>query len=333
MVAQVRIVANDPASPQDSRMASVTLDWTDCPPPAFTGGAVAVGNFDGVHLGHRALIAATARRASAVGGPTIAITFDPPPYQILFPNAPLRPPLTTISDRVERLHAEGATHVVVLRTSRELLQLSPEAFVRDLLVGRLGTRVIVEGYNFRFGHNRAGDTAFLRALCDQMEIGFEEVPPFVIGGEAVSSSRVRTALLTGAVSSATEWLGRPYQITGTVVSGARRGRTIGFPTANLGEVPTVLPANGVYAVRARVEGTTWPAAANVGPNPTFGDDAQKIEVHLIDFSGDLYGKSLAVEFIEKLRDTRPFASVNELITQLRADVEAASQILNRERSA
>ncbi|MCI0705414.1 MAG: bifunctional riboflavin kinase/FAD synthetase, partial [Planctomycetia bacterium] len=167
----------------------------------------------------------------------------------------------------------------------------------------------------------------LRSLCQTAGLEFEEVPQLLDGGEPVSSSRVRAALVSGNVSRAAELLNRPYQITGTVIPGARRGRTIGFPTANLGGVLTVLPGNGVYAVRAIVEGQTFPAAANIGPNPTFGEDAQKIEVHLIDFSGDLYGKTLSVEFVEKLRDTRPFGGVRELIEQLKYDVEQAKFVL------
>ncbi|HEX4609023.1 MAG TPA: riboflavin kinase, partial [Urbifossiella sp.] len=143
----------------------------------------------------------------------------------------------------------------------------------------------------------------------------------------VSSSRVRESLLAGDVAAAAGLLGRPYRVTGTVVAGARRGRTIGFPTANLGGVPTVLPGNGVYAVRGYVNGAAWPGAANVGPNPTFGDDARKVEVHLLGFSGDVYGAEMPVEFVAKLRDTRPFAGPTELVEQLGRDVAAAERLL------
>jgi riboflavin kinase/FMN adenylyltransferase len=158
-------------------------------------------------------------------------------------------------------------------------------------------------------------------------MAFEEVPQLSLNGEPVSSSRVRAALVSGDVARAAELLNRNYSIAGTIVTGAKRGRTIGFPTANLGDVPTVLPGNGVYAVRAGVEGRVWPAAANVGPNPTFGEDARKIEVHLIGFSGDVYGKLIEVEFVGRLRDTRPFNGVSELVAQLQQDVERASRVL------
>ncbi|HJZ53641.1 MAG TPA: riboflavin biosynthesis protein RibF [Gemmataceae bacterium] len=308
-------------------MATVTLYWTAFPPPGFTGGAVTVGNFDGVHLGHQALVAAARRWAERVGGPAVAVTFDPPPYQVLFPG-PVRPPLTTLTDRAGLLHAAGADHVVILRTEPALLALSPEAFFEDILARQLGAKAIAEGYDFRFGRGRAGDTALLRELCAKAGFGFEEVSPVVLGGEPVSSSRVRTALLAGKVADAAELLGRPYRITGTVVTGAKRGRTIGFPTANLADVPTVLPGNGVYAVRAFVDGVEYPGAANIGPNPTFGEDARKVEVHLIGFTGDVYGRPMTAEFVAKLRDTRPFAGANELVEQLKKDMEHASRVLS-----
>ena len=307
-------------------MATATLSWTDHPPPGFAGGAVTVGNFDAVHLGHRALVSATKAWAVRVGGPAVAVTFDPPPHEILYPGS-AREPLSTLADRAEWLAAAGADHVVVLRTSPALLALSPEAFFEDVLLRQLGVKAVVEGYNFRFGRGRSGDTAALRAMCAAAGVGFEEVPPRLVAGEPVSSSRVRAAVLAGDVGLAADLLGRPYRVTGTVVTGARRGRMIGFPTANLGDVPTVLPGNGVYAVRAAVGGRTHPAAANVGPNPTFGDDAPKVEVHLLDFAGDLYGRPLAVEFVAKLRDTRPFGGPAELVEQLRRDVVAAREVL------
>lgn len=307
-------------------MATATLSWTDHPPPGFTGGAVTVGNFDAVHRGHQSLVSAAKAWATRVGGPAVAVTFDPPPHEILYPGS-AREPLTTLADRAEFLAAAGADHVVVLRTSPALLALSPEAFFEDVLLGQLGVRAVIEGYNFRFGRGRAGDTNTLRAMCAAAGVGFEEVPPRVVAGEPASSSRARAALLAGDVALAADLLGRAYRVTGTVVTGAKRGRTIGFPTANLGDVPTVLPGDGVYAVRATVDGVTHPAAANVGPNPTFGEDARKVEVHLLDFAGDVYGRPLSVEFVAKLRETRPFGGPAELVEQLRRDVAAAREAL------
>jgi len=310
-------------------MATVPLDWSAYPPPEFTGGAVTVGNFDGVHRGHQALVAAARKQADAVKGPAVAVTFDPPPHQVLHPDSgPPRPPLTTLTDRAELLHEAGADHVVILRTSPALLALSPEAFFEDVLVRQLGAKALAEGHDFRFGRGRAGTNDTLRSLCAAAGLAFEEVPQLDYEGEPVSSSRVRAAIVGGDVTLAAELLARPYRIAGTVTTGAKRGRTIGFPTANLADVPTVLPGNGVYAVRAGDGGKMWPGAANVGPNPTFGEDARKVEVHLIGFAGDLYGRSMAVDFVARLRDTRPFGTVDELVEQLRRDVERVKDVQN-----
>lgn len=309
-------------------MATVSLDWCAFAPPEVAGGAVTIGNFDGVHLGHQALIATARKHADSLGGPAVAITFDPPPHQVLHPDTrQLRPPLTTLPDRAELLQKAGADHVVILQTSPSLLALSPEAFFEDVVARQLAAKAVIEGYDFRFGRARIGTNQTLRTLCAAAGLGFVEVPQVLHKGEPVSSSRLRAAIVSGDVARATELLGRTYRITGTVVTGAKRGRTIGFPTANLGDVATVLPGNGVYAVRAGVDGTMWPAAANVGPNPTFGEDARKVEVHLIGFSGDIYGKRMAVGFVGRLRDTYPFAGVNELIEQLKQDVEHARRVL------
>jgi riboflavin kinase/FMN adenylyltransferase len=308
-------------------MATVPLEWCAYPPAECTRGAVTVGNFDGVHRGHQALVAAARKHADRVRGPAVVVTFDPPPHLVLHPDAAPRPPLTTLADRAALLHAAGANHVVILRTSPALLALSAEAFFEDVLVRQLGAKAVVEGYDFRFGRGRAGTNATLRELCAAAGLAFEEVPPVMDRDEPVSSSRVRSAIVIGDVARAAELLARPYRIVGMVVTGAKRGRTIGFPTANLTDVPTVLPGHGVYAVRAEVEGRMHPGAANVGPNPTFGEDARKVEVHLIDFAGDVYGKAMGVEFVAKLRDTRPFAGVSELVEQLKKDVEEAKRVL------
>lgn len=311
-------------------MATVSLDWSAYPPPEFTSGAVTIGNFDGVHLGHQALVAAARNMADAIKGPAVVVTFDPPPHQVLFPDpGPPRPPLTTLADRAELLQKAGADHVVILKTTPALLALSPEAFFEDILVRQLGAKGVVEGHDFRFGRGRMGTTNTLRNLCDASGRRFAEVEQLHHKGEPVSSSRVRAAIVGGDVALAAELLARPYRIVGTVVTGAMRGRTIGFPTANLDEVAAVLPGNGVYAVRAEVDGRMWSAAANIGPNPTFGEDARKVEIHLIGFSGDLYAKPMAVEFIVRLRETRPFASVNELKDQLHRDIEHAVRVLGR----
>jgi len=303
-------------------MAILNIGWTEHPPAAFTGGAVTVGNFDGVHRAHHQLVAVTREEARRAGGPAVVVTFDPPPLALLNPGA-AKQPLTTSADRFALLQAAGAERVVVLRTEAALLALSPEAFFEDVLIGLFGAKTVVEGYNFRFGRNRSGDTNALRELCTGAGRRFVEVPPLLEDAEAISSSRIRSALLAGDVTAAARWLGRRYAITGTVVAGVQRGRTIGFPTANLGGVGTLLPKDGVYAVRVVLEDAEFAGAANIGPNPTFGEAAPKIEVHILDFDGDVYGQTIKVEFAARLRETRPFASVEELKAQLEQDVALA----------
>lgn len=308
------------------------LDWRNVPPEWARGGVVVVGNFDGVHLGHVALIQHARQLAASLGTRLTIITFDPHPLLLLAPER-FQPTLTTIRERVCNLlcHPEqslkGADGVIVLRTDHELLQLSSEEFFQNILVDHFQAKGIVEGFNFRFGKDRAGSVEMLRNRCEKVGIRFQIVEPFKIDKFVVSSSQVRDAVEAGHVELAAKLLGRPFGVTGRVVEGARRGRTIGFPTANLGDVRTLVPANGVYAVRVSLDRLYYHGAANIGPNPTFGEDARKIEVHLLDFSGDLYGRELFVEFHQRLRETRKFRSVDELTLQMKQDIEAARQIL------
>ncbi len=303
-------------------MAGHTVDWRDSPPAEARGGALAVGNFDGAHRGHAALVAELRARARALGGPAVALTFDPHPLALLRPDQ-LQPFLTTLPDRVALLHDLGADQVVVLRTTPELLGLSAREFFRQVVLDRLAARALVEGTNFGFGHNREGDVELLGRLCREAGATLTVVPPVLVDGAPVSSSRARNALLTGDVAGAANLLGRPYRLRGVVGAGQGRGRTIGFPTANLERWATVVPGDGVYAARALLEGGAWPAAVNVGPNPTFGEQARKVEAHLVGFAGDLYGAPIALDFVARLRDTRKFAGPAELVEQLRLDVEQA----------
>ena len=307
-------------------MAITMLSWEGTPPAPFQNGAVAVGNFDGVHRGHAALLAELRAQARACDGPAVAVTFDPHPLQLLRPEQ-FMPVLTTVADRAALLEGCGADHVLVLRTAPALLQLSPGDFFEQVLRSRLRARAIVEGANFAFGRNREGSIDTLSRLCADANVRLAVVPPFLLDGVPVSSSRVRAALVRGAVREAAVRLNRPYHLRGTVAVGRRRGQTLGFPTANLEQTETLVPGDGVYAVRVERLGTTWPGAANVGPNPTFGEHARKVEVHLIGFHGDLYGQGLAVDFVERLRDTLPFRGPEELAAQLRQDVEQARRTL------
>jgi riboflavin kinase/FMN adenylyltransferase len=297
-------------------------DWSDPVPAACRRGAISIGNFDGVHRGHQEILSELKQQARMIAGPAVAITFDPHPLALLRPESQ-QPLLSTVSDRTELLLQYGADHVIVLQTTSALLNLSAADFFHKVLETGFEARWLVEGTNFGFGRNREGNVNTLLAFCQAAHIGLTFVPPLEDDGQPISSSLVRKAIATGDVSAAARFLGRPYRISGRVVTGQRRGQTIGFPTANLGEVSTLVPAHGVYAVRVEHAGQIWPAAANIGPNPTFGEADQKIEIHLIGFTGDLYGQTLAVAFIERLRAVQQFSGVNELVQQLHADVEAA----------
>ncbi len=306
-------------------MSVIRLPWTAPAPAHLCGGCVSFGNFDGAHRGHAEL--ARAARRLAGSGPAVLVTFDPPPVTLLRPELPPRLPLTTLETRARRLEAAGATAAVALEADAGLFALSAEGFLDRIVLGVFGAASVVEGYDFRFGKAREGDAAKRRELCGARGVAVEIVPPLLDGGEPVSSSRVRRALTAGDVVTAARLLGRPYSVSGVVGRGAARGRTIGFPTANLEGVATLLPADGVYAGRAILPaGGAYAAAVNLGPNPTFGEGARKLEIHLLDFTGDLYDALLALEFRQLLRGTRPFAGRNELVEQLRRDVAEVREL-------
>jgi len=294
-------------------------------PGDLVGGAVTIGNFDGVHRGHARLIERLLAKARQVGGPAIVFTFDPHPVRLLRPqSAP--PPLTWTDRKAELLSELGVSAVVAYPTDEALLALSPDDFFHEIVLDKLAARGMVEGPNFFFGRARAGDIDTLARLCTKAAVSLEIVEPIAAGGQIVSSSRVREAIAAGDVDLAKELLTRPYRVRGMVTHGAGRGIRLGFPTANLAAIDTLLPAQGVYAARSFTAAGNWPAAINIGPNPTFGENAVKIEVHLIGFSGTLYGQPLEIEFLSRLRSIRPFASVEALQAQLQHDVETARRI-------
>lgn len=294
-------------------------------PDDLRRGAVTIGNFDGVHRGHARLVERLLAKASEVGGPAIVFTFDPHPVRLLRPES-VPPPLTWTDRKAQLLDELGVTAVVAYPTDEALLALSPQQFFERIVRERLAARAMVEGPNFFFGRGRSGNIEVLGRLCSAAGVTLEIVQPLVLGSELVSSSRVRHAIAAGDVDLARELLTRPYRIRGMITHGAGRGAKIGFPTANVAAVDTLLPGQGVYAGRAITQAGTWPAAINVGPNPTFGEHALKVEVHLIDFAGPLYGQPLEVDFLARLRSIHPFPSVEALKAQLTRDVEAARRV-------
>ncbi len=288
-----------------------------------TGAAASIGNFDGVHRGHQQLLRQTRRIADRVGGPAVAVVMDPHPAAVLRPHgAPT--PLSSMTTRAERMSGVGIDWLLVCETTQSFLNRTAEEFF-DFLVGEiLLAKALVEGPNFYFGRDRGGNIELLRRLCDRDGMQLQIAEPLIDDGRMVSSSRIREAIAGGDVGMAAAMMGANHQISGRVVAGQGRGRTLGFATANLDDVAVMVPAQGVYAAMAIGDATgplPCPAAVHIGPNPTFERSGKdKIEVHLLDFTGNLYDSSLRVDFLDRIRPVRRFDSVEDLRRQLDQDI-------------
>lgn len=285
----------------------------------YRGGFVAIGNFDGVHRGHQRMISTLTGRAKAADVPAVVLTFDPHPIELLRPGQ-VPPRLSTIRRKAELLMHYGVDVVIAYPTDQRLLSLSPDDFFSQIVETELDARGMVEGPNFFFGRDRQGDVEKLRDLCEASGRSLDIVEPVLAGDAMVSSSRIRGLLADGDVAAAVELLGHPYRMEGRVVKGAGRGRTLGWPTANLAEIETLFPADGVYAGLATIDSKAYPAAIHLGSNPTFQENIRKFEVHLIGFQGDLYDRSLAVDMLGRVRGTRTFADGDALREQLEKDI-------------
>ena len=294
-------------------------------PDAVRGGAVTIGNFDGVHRGHVKIMNRLLERAAEVKGPAVVFTFDPHPVRILRPDK-CPPPLTWTERKAELLASHGVDWIVAYPTDESLLSLSASEFFEKVVCDSLNAKALVEGPNFYFGHNREGDISRLQKLVVQTELSLDVVKPVIANGKLVSSSQIRQLLTAGEVGLAGEMLSAPYRIRGMVMHGAGRGAQLGFPTANLAAIDTLLPAQGVYAGQGWVGNDTWPAAINLGSNPTFGDASVKVEVHLIGCEESLYGQPLEVDFFARLREIHPFDTAAALKAQLAKDVQKVRQI-------
>jgi riboflavin kinase/FMN adenylyltransferase len=299
--------------------------------PGDWGACVAtVGVFDGVHRGHQRIVSHARDAARGPGLPVVVITFDPHPDEVVRPGS--HPPfLCTTRRRAGLLAGLGVDAVCVLPFTLEFSRLGPDEFVRAVLADRLHTARVVVGENFRFGHKAAGDVALLRQLGEKYDFAADGVPLLVSGGVTISSSYIRERLAAGDVTAAAGALGRPHRVEGVVVRGRRRGRALGFPTANLETPPhTAVPADGVYAgwlSSLTLDGSRdqcWPAAISIGSNPTFPGSDRTVEAHALDRDDlDLYGAHVAVDFAVRLRATVRFASVDDLVAQMRLDVDEA----------
>lgn len=310
-------------------MATWKLRWQDTVPPPLQGGILSIGNFDGVHVGHQALLRRVVAHARLRRRPGIAVTFDPHPLKLLRPHAH-EALLTTVPERINRLVACGVDHVVIWQTDWSLLQLEAEDFLHQVISQGFQALGLVEGPTFSFGRGRRGNTEMLVRWCLRQKLTvMDVVPPVIMDGDVVCSSRIRQAIRAGEVKAACRWLGRPYTVRGRIGSGEGRGRSLGFPTANLEGITTLLPGDGVYAGVACWKGKSYATAIHIGPNPTFANAQRKVEVFLLDFSGQLYGEELTVQFLERLRDVQTFPSSEGLQAQISRDVEQARQIFRQ----
>lgn len=309
----------------------VVTDMAACPRPA-SGSIVTIGVYDGVHLGHQALLARVTAMAKDLDCASAVVTFDRHPATVVRPESAPKL-LTDLEQRLELLAGTGVDLTLVIQFDEARSLESPEDFVREVLADCLRTRAVVVGHDFHFGHKRRGNVPMLQGMG--AELGFDvlgvTLVPDTVDGDVVSSTRIRQWLAAGDVAGAARLLGRPHEVRGVVDKGDSRGRELGFPTANVA-VPAeiLLPADGVYAGwYQRPDGSVLPAAINLGRRPTFYDDATEslLEAYLLDFSGDLYGEGARVRFVDRLRDELRFDSVDALVAQMHADVAAVRDTL------
>ena len=293
--------------------------------------SLTVGNFDGVHLGHRELLRRAVGKAKQEGTVSVALTFSPHPVRYFSPGARFYE-ITTEEEKGALIAAMGIDVLVVESFDEGIGGMSPEEFARRILRQRLCARWLTVGYDFTFGRNRTGSPSLLRKIGREVGFEVEVVPPVLRGGLIVSSTRIRDLLLGGRVREAEELLCRPYALSGPVVHGAGRGRKLGFPTANVRFSQDLVPLPGVYVVDAEVGGTLHRAVANVGFSPTFGENSLGLEVHLLDLDRDLYGQRIEVRFRDRIRDERKYRQVSDLVLQIQKDVRFARDAKFPERS-
>lgn len=289
--------------------------------------ALTIGNFDGVHCGHQALFRKVKDWANKLDGESVVVTFNPHPLQVLSPGN--GPAFITLHERkLELIQKEGIDVTIVIPFNEDFAKLSATEFVRDILVGKIGAKAIVVGYDYRFGHGREGDIDFLKRLGKEYGFEVETVSGIEKDGNVVSSTAIRQFIQEGDIKEANRLLGRAYEITGPVIKGrSRGGRLLGFPTANVRIPVQACPKRGIYAVQVEVGGKAYCGAANLGYNPTFGDEELSLEVHIFDFDQDIYGENITVRFVDRLRDEKKFSGPQELMAQIARDVARAKEIL------
>ncbi|MBE9531525.1 MAG: bifunctional riboflavin kinase/FAD synthetase [Proteobacteria bacterium] len=292
----------------------------------FKDTILTLGNFDGLHLGHIKILKLVNKRAKDFKAKSVVYTFDPHPLKVVAPEK--SPPLMlTVKDKARLVESFGIDYLVVASFTRKFASKDPREFVKEVLVNGLKVREVIVGHDYAFGKGKRGTISFLRKLGAEFGFKVTVIDAYKLGGKIVSSSRVRAEVKGGRLQSAAKLLGRDFLIRGKVVKGTETGKTIGFPTANLKPETELIPKEGVYAVRAEVDGKSIKGVANIGTAPTFGGKESAIEVHLLNFSGDIYKKTISVAFIRRLRGERSFKSKEALIRQIKRDIERAKALL------
>ncbi|MBI5076100.1 MAG: bifunctional riboflavin kinase/FAD synthetase [Nitrospirae bacterium] len=292
----------------------------------FTNSVITLGNFDGIHLGHQELVRMVMKRAQEIQGQSMVVTFRPHPLKILAPDK--CPPLISIyEEKIELFRKLGIDVLVKIPFSLHFAEMTPREFVKKILCDLLGTKEIFVGCNYRFGKGREGTTETLKQMGEEFDFKVNEVEQIFLKSELISSTKIRQLLSTGEVEHAAELLGRPYAITGIVIKGDSRGKTLGFPTANIASKHAIIPADGVYAVKLSARDTCHDGIVNIGLRPTFDTKSLAIEVHIFDFNEDLYGEEVTIFFIKKLRKEKKFDSADALIAQIGKDIAEAKTVL------
>ncbi|KFZ36593.1 FMN adenylyltransferase [Shewanella mangrovi] len=298
--------------------------------PKHHGCVLTIGNFDGVHRGHAEVIGNLVKRAKHLGLPAVAMTFEPQPQELFCgDNAPAR--LSLLSDKIHLLEELGIERLLCVNFNRRFASMEPEAFIEELLVNKLGVKYLVVGDDFCFGQKRRGNFEMLCAAGEKYGFAVVSTQSFLVGDQRVSSTMIRQALVTGNLEQARRLLGHPYVMSGRVAHGQKIGRTIGFPTANIALKRKVVPIKGVFAVRLWWDDSdTYEGVANIGYRPTVQGQTCQLEVNLFDFQGNLYGKKVAVELVAKIRDEKPFQSLEALKQQINKDVDRAKALLSKD---
>jgi len=291
---------------------------------------ITIGVFDGVHIGHKAVIKKVVKKAKSAGLKSAVVTFDPHPLKILDPNH-FVPSLIALKHRIDLIKGLGIDEVLVMKFNKNVAKLSPEKFVEDILIKKMGAKYIVVGEDFCFGKGALAGTEKLKTISKERSVKIEIVSPVKKNSHIISSTVIRRLIMNGDIHRASQLLGRPFSILGTVIKGTKLARTLGYPTANLNPHHEVIPPVGVYAVKIRLKGKTYSGVMNIGVRPTFynyGHDKEpEIEVHIFNFHGKIYGKDLEVIFVRKIRDERKFKTIDSLIEQIKKDSAKAEKLL------